>query len=171
MTDSTSAPPSRPLSLHRETVRPEWLDYNGHMNVAYYVLVCDHATDATMDWLDLGRAYRERTGGTIFAVEAHTTYDRELNEGDPLSVDTLALEAGAKKLRLFHTLRHAEAGFIAATNEVLLLHVDLTTRKVLPWPEDGLARLTALVEAHASLPRPPQVGRYVGAPRPHNGLP
>ncbi len=156
---------SAPLCLHRETVRPEWLDYNGHMNVAYYVLICDHAGDAAMDWLDLGRAYRERTGGSIFAVEAHVTYDRELSEGDPVLVETLALEAGVKKLRLFHTLRHAEDGFVAATNEVLLLHVDLVSRRVVPWPDDGLARINALVSAHGRLPRPPQVGRHVGAPR------
>jgi acyl-CoA thioester hydrolase len=154
-----------PLRLHRETVRPEWLDYNGHMNVAYYMLVCDHATDAVMDWLDLGQAYRRRAGGTIFAVEAHVTYDRELSEGDPLVVETLALEAGEKKLRLFHRLLHADAGFQAASNEVLLLHVDLSTRRVGPWPADGRERLQAMVAAHAGLPRPPEVGRHVGAPR------
>lgn len=155
-----------PLRLHRETVRSAWLDYNGHMNVAYYMLVCDHATDAAMDWLDLGREYRARAGGTIFAVEAHVTYDREVSGGDPLLVETLALEAGEKKLRLFHRLLHAGAGFQAASNEVLLLHVDLGSRRVVPWPADGLERLRALVAAHATLPRPPEAGRHVGAPRP-----
>ncbi|MBB4287383.1 thioesterase family protein [Roseospira goensis] len=162
---TTNPPSDAPLRLHGETVRPEWLDYNGHMNVAYYSLVCDHAGDAVMDWLDLGAAYRARTGGTIFAVEAHVTYDRELSLGDPLVVETLALEAGPRKLRLFHRLLHAEQGYQAATNEVLLLHVDLNTRRVAPWPDEGRARIDALVEAHARLPRPPEVGRHVGAPR------
>ncbi|MQX36663.1 thioesterase family protein [Roseospira navarrensis] len=155
----------QPLSLHAEAVRPEWLDYNGHMNLAYYSLVCDHATDAVMDWLDLGRAYRERTGGSIFAVEAHLSYDRELIAGDAMRVESLLLEGGARKLRLFHRLLHDPSGEQAATNEVLLLHVDLSSRRVVPWPDDGLARIKALEAAHAALPRPPEVGRRVGAPR------
>jgi acyl-CoA thioester hydrolase len=154
-----------PLRLHTETVRPAWLDYNGHMNVAYYVLVCDHASDAVMDWLDLGRRYRERTGGSIFAVEAHLTYDSELRGGDPLVVESLALEGGPKKLRLFHRLLHAQTGVQAATKDVLLLHVDLASRRVVPWPAAGLARVEALVAAHGRLPRPPEVDRTVGAPR------
>lgn len=154
-----------PLRLHREIVRREWLDYNGHMNLAFYSLVCDHATDAVMDWLDLGQDYRARTGGSIFAVEAHLTYDRELVEGDPMRVESLALEAGARKLRLFHRLVHGETGVQAATNEVLLLHVDLASRRAVPWPADGLARIESLVAAHAGRPGPPEVGRHVGAPR------
>lgn len=164
MTDAPAAIPA-PLCLHRDTVKPAWLDYNGHMNLAWYSLVCDHAGDAAMNWLDLGAAYRARTGGTIFAVEAHLTYDRELVEGDALAVETLALEAGPKTLRMFHRLLHVASGAQAATNEVLLLHVDLNSRRVTPWPDDGLARIDALVAAHARLPRPPEVGRHVGAPR------
>jgi acyl-CoA thioester hydrolase len=118
-----------------------------------------------MDWLDLGRDYRERTGGSIFVVEAHLTYDRELVEGDAMQVESLALEAGPKKIRLFHRLLHADSGRQAATNEVLVLHVDLNTRRVAPWPDDGMARIRALVAAHDGVPRPPEAGRHVGAPR------
>jgi len=164
-TSESAGPAPAPLCLHRDTVRSEWLDYNGHMNVAYYVLVCDHASDALMEWLDLGQRYRHQTGGSIFAAEAHMTYDRELGDGDPMVVETLALETSPKTLRLFHTLRHADTGNVAATNEVLLLHVNLKTRRVTPWPAAGFARIQALVDAHAVVPRPPQAGRWVGAPR------
>ncbi len=77
-----------PLELHHETVRPEWIDYNGHMNVAYYVLAFDLATDSFFDFLGLDEAYRETSGNSTFAVEAHITYQRELAEGDPLRFAT-----------------------------------------------------------------------------------
>ena len=73
-----------PLELHREAVLPEWTDYNGHMNVAFYLLAFDHATDAFFDHLDLGHAYRKRTDCSLFTLEAHVSYAKELNEGDPL---------------------------------------------------------------------------------------
>ena len=71
-----------PLRIHRETVRPEWIDYNGHMNVAYYVLAFDHAVDRFLELLNLGPAYRERTGCTTYALEAHVHYLQEVKEGE-----------------------------------------------------------------------------------------
>jgi len=71
-----------PLRLWREAIRPEWIDYNGHMNVAYYTLVFDHGVDAFFDHVGLGRAYREAGTGTTFAVEQHITYNREVVAGD-----------------------------------------------------------------------------------------
>ena len=62
-------------------MRPEWVDYNGHMNVAYYVLIFDHATDATLDRLDVGEAYRRRAGCSVFVGEMHVIYRQELLEG------------------------------------------------------------------------------------------
>jgi len=135
------------------------------MNLAYFSLICDHATDAVMEWLDLGRTYREQTGGSIFVVEAHLTYDREVSAGDEMRVETLAMECGAKKMRLFHRLLHAGSGEQAATNEALILHVDLNTRRVAPWPADGMERIRGLVAAHQDVARPPEVGRHVGARR------
>jgi len=135
------------------------------MNLAYFSLVCDHATDAVMDWLDLGCTYREQTGGSIFVVEAHLTYDRELSVGDEVCVETLAMECGAKKMRLFHRLLHAGSREQAATNEVLILHVNLNTRRVVPWPADAMERIRRLVAEHQNVARPPEVGRHVGAQR------
>ena len=71
-------PVPAPLDLHREPVRPEWIDYNGHMNVAYYLLAFDHACDAFLDYMGMDDASRARTGGTTFTVEAHVTYQREV---------------------------------------------------------------------------------------------
>lgn len=151
-----------PLQLHRETVRPEWIDYNGHMNVAYYLLAFDQATDAVLDHLGVGKAYVEQDGRSLFVVEAHLTYAREVTEGDDLTFDTLVLGTDAKRLHLFHTMRHAGEGFLAATAEFMLIHVDLADRRACPFPGTVAARMEGLARSHAALPRPPQAGRAVG---------
>ena len=155
---------SAPLRLHREEVRPEWIDYNGHKNVAYYVLAFDHATDAFFDFVGLDEAYREATGMSTFAVEAHVTYQREVTEGDGLNFDTRLLGFDDKRIHFFHQMHHAEAGFLAATAEWLGLHVDLAHRRVAPMPERIKRRLAEGLAAHEGLPVPPEVGRPIRRP-------
>ena len=154
-----------PFQLHAETVRPEWIDYNGHMNVAYYLLAFDHATDAVLDHFGIGKDYAESVGRSMFVVEAHLTYAREVTQGDGLRFTSTILGADAKRLHLFHEMRHAGQGFLAATAEFLLLHVDLADRRAAPFAGETRARLAAAAEAHAERPRPPQAGRAVGQPR------
>src|SRR5690606_30721500 len=98
------------LALHTEAVRPEWIDYNGHMNVGYYVLAFDHATDALLDHVGLGADYRQKTGGSAFVVEAHVTYQQEVTEGTPLAFKTLVLGTDPKRIHLFHTMLKADDG-------------------------------------------------------------
>jgi acyl-CoA thioester hydrolase len=150
-----------PLSLHRETVRPEWIDYNGHMNVAYYVLAFDHATDLFLDYVGLDEAYRRRTGGSTFAAEAHVTYQREVAEGDPLEVTTRLLGYDDKRIHYIHHMYHAEERFLAATSEWLTLHVDLRRRKVSAMPETIRCRLSEIFAVHGSLPVPAEAGRVI----------
>src|SRR5512147_3221105 len=103
-----------PLDLHREPVRPEWIDYNGHMNVAYYVLAFDHATDTFFDFLGLDEAYRTRTGASLFALESHIVYKAELKEGEPLRVTTQLLDCDDKRLHFFHAMYHGGTGAFSA---------------------------------------------------------
>lgn len=154
-----------PFAFHAETVRPEWIDYNGHMNVAYYLLAFDHATDAVLDHFGIGKDYAESQGRSMFVVEAHLTYAREVTQGDGLRFASTILAADGKRLHLFHEMRHEAEGFLAATAEFLLLHVDLADRRATPFAGETRARLAAAAEAHAALPRPPQAGRAVGQPR------
>ena len=150
------------LALHREVVLPEWIDYNGHMNMAYYLLAFDHATDRLFDLLDLGVAYRRRANHGLFTLEAHATYERELAAGDALSFTTRLLDCDAKRLHYFHSMYHAAEGYLAATNELMSIHVDLSTRRAAPLPAEALARIEGLMAAHRRLPRPPQAGRRIG---------
>ena len=154
------------LELHREVVRPEYIDWNGHMNVAYYVLVFDHATDALFDYIGLDEAYRKANGYTTFTLEAQVTYQREVLEGDPLRITTQVLDFDHKRAHYFHRMHHAEEGWLAATNELLSLHIDTGKRRSTPFPEEIVARWAEAHAAHAALPRPPEAGRPMGIRRP-----
>ncbi|MBM3565312.1 MAG: thioesterase-like protein [Alphaproteobacteria bacterium] len=163
MTIRSFAPldPSIPFAVHIETVRPEWIDYNGHMNVAYYVLAFDHATDALFDRLGIGAEYARNRDGSLFVVEAHVTYDREVSVGEALRFETQILGCDDKRLHLFHRMIRAADGSLAATTELLALHMNMKTRRAGPFPEDVRGRIAAAAAAHADLPRPPQAGRII----------
>ena len=154
-----------PFDRHSERVRPEWIDYNGHMNVAYYVVAFDNAVDVLFDALGYGRDWREAAQRSFFAVEAHIRYLGELKLGTLLAVESRLLGADAKRIHHFHTMRNAETGAIAATFEVLSLAVDMTTRKAGSLPAADLQRALDAVEAHACLPRPDGVGRAIAMKR------
>ncbi len=151
-----------PLALYEGEVRSEWIDYNGHMNVAYYVLAFDWATDAFFAHIGVDEDYVRGRAMSLFALEAHITYQRELQAGDPLRVTTQLLDFDAKRLHYLHRMYHGAEGWLAATGEWLSIHVDMRTRRSAPMPDDIAARLAALSEAHAALPRPPEIGRVIG---------
>ena len=154
-----------PLELHCEVVRPEWIDYNGHMNVAYYLLAFDHACDAFLDFIGLDEAYRTRTGGTTFAAECHVTYQREVAEGDPLVFQSQLLAHDEKRIHHFHWMYQRDQGFLAATTEWMSLHVDSAARRVVPMTGEIMDRLDEIAATHRSLPRPPEAGRVIGLRR------
>lgn len=164
--DLSGAGPHAAPVPHRETVRPDWIDYNGHMNLAYYMLVFDHATDALQDVVGLDAAYRAATGGSIFVVEAHVTYDDEVVLGEELRVRTRVLDVDGKRLHLFHEMfagpdTAGEPGRPVATNELMILHVDLASRRTAPFPAAVLAQLERLKAEQADLPPPAQAGRRI----------
>ena len=151
-----------PLELYESHVRPEWIDYNGHMNVAYYVLAFDHASDAFFDFIGVGESYVEQHGHSLFALETHVNYRRELRAGDPIRITTQLLGFDEKRVHYIQNMYHAAEGHLAATSEWLGLHVDLAARRSAPLPADAVARLAAVHKAHAALPVPPEVGRVMG---------
>lgn len=151
-----------PLCLYSGVAPPEWMDYNGHMNVAYYVLAFDHATDAFTAALGMGQDYRERQHCSAFVVETHVNYQRELVASDPLRITTQLLGFDGKRIHCFHRLYHAGKGFLAATTELMLIHVDLAERHSVLMPLLTLDRLGAVMAQHIQLPRPPQSGRVMG---------
>ena len=153
------------LVTFRGKVDPQWIDYNGHMNVGYYVVAFDKGTDGLLDRLGLGEAYRRVTNHSLYVLEAHVTYERELKLAEPFTIETQLIDADEKRLHFFHRMHHAEEGFLAATNELLALHVDLAGPHAAPLPPDARARLEPLLAAHRRLPAPPQLGRRIGIKR------
>jgi acyl-CoA thioester hydrolase len=159
-----SMPPGIPVPFdaYRDRVRPEWIDHNGHMNMGFYLVVFDLATDEFFRSIGLDEAYRRAAGMTTFCLEAHITYHHEVREGDPLRFTTLLLGHDAKRLHYFHQMYHADEGYLAATNELMSLHVSEETRRGAPMAPEVLERLRLVQVAHDKLPRPPQVGRRLG---------
>jgi len=156
---------SAPLDRRRDTVRPEWIDPNGHMNVGYYLVAFDLATDEFCHLLGVDWDYTRHKLGMSFVLEAHVTYDHEVRASDPLRFTTQLLDHDSKRMHLFHSMYHAEDGWLAATNELMMMHIDYETRRASPWREENMRRLEAMATAHKALPKPEKAGRIIAIPR------
>ena len=136
------------------------------MNMGYYVVAFDLATDEFFRWVGLGAEHRRERGVTTFCLEAHVTYNREVRAGDPLRFTTRLVAHDAKRIHYIHEMYHAQEGYLAATNELMSLHVSESTRRSAPMAPEVLDRLARIQAAHDALPRPPQVGRTIGLAQP-----
>lgn len=143
------------------TVQKEWTDYNGHMNVGYYVVAFDRATDAFLDALDLGEKHMTEKGGSTFTAEVSVSYVQEVFEGDPLLFTTQLLSFDSKRIHYVHQMFHAKEGYLAAVNECLSLYVDMSTRRVSTIPPTNAEILKKMQAHHADIPHPNQVGRVM----------
>jgi acyl-CoA thioester hydrolase len=154
-----------PFDRYRTAIRPEWIDYNGHMNVAYYVLVFDYATDALWDYLGIGQDYLRRTNNSTFTLESHVTYQGEVRLGDEVRVTSRLLGVDAKRLHFMHHMFHVDKDYLAATLESVTLHVSLETRRAAPFPPDRQEFLGRVAAAHRALGVPEEAGRHVSLNR------
>lgn len=151
-----------PFQQYRATVRPEWIDENGHMNMGYYLVVFDHATDLFLAHCGLDQAHRQAANITTFAAEAHINYLQEVGAGDPLVFGTWLLGFDSKRIHYVHEMRHGTEGYRVATNELLSLHVDRASRRVAPMAEVLLRRLDRVRDDHGGMRAPVETGRRVG---------
>jgi acyl-CoA thioester hydrolase len=145
-------------------VEPGWIDYNGHLNMAYYNVLFDRAVDEAYELIGIGAGYLKTAKKSCFTAEVHVRYLRELHEGDPVRVTFQLIDHDAKRLHYFEQLFHAESGWVSATSENMALHVDMDTRKTVPFPAHALRRLGMMKAAHARLPRPEAAGRRIAMP-------
>ena len=144
-------------------VEPTWIDYNGHLNMAYYNVLFDRAVDEVFELLGCGADYVKR-GFSTFTAEVHVRYLRELTEDDPVRVTFQLLDYDAKRMHYFEQLFHAEEGWVSATSENMSLHVDMGKKKVAPFPTEVTRRLIQMKASHGQLPRPEAAGRSVAMP-------
>lgn len=145
-------------------VEPGWLDYNGHMNMAYYAVLFDRGADAAYPLLGIGPEYRATRGFTTYTAEFHICYLRELHLGDRVRCSFRLLDYDTKRFHTYQELWHDD-GWCAATAEGLALHIDTAGPRVTPFPADVAAKLAAMQAAQAALPAPDRVGRRIGIPR------
>lgn len=147
------------IEVQRGHVLPEWIDINGHMNVAYYVLAFDLAVDKLWEEFGITENHIRDARSSTFAVESHITYSRELKEDDPYLVTAQVLAFSAKGIHQFQRIYHADDHYLAATGEWINLHVDLETRRVSPWPVEFLEAIRAFALAQGDVALPKEAGR------------
>lgn len=151
-----------PIPSQTFTVLPEWVDYNGHMNMGFYLVAFDYvATDPMYAWLGLGPEYRDEQSMSVFTISSSTNYLAEMFEGDHGTIDTLMLDSDGRRLHYVHSMRNTE-GTLVATNELMAINVDLETRRSAKIPDDIVKRIDGVVAVHQALKRPRQVGRALG---------
>lgn len=164
------APVPAPLALHATPVKPEWVDYNGHMSESCYLLVFGDNSDAVFRYLGIDEEYRANggsyraNGGSLYTVETHLHNKREVAEGEPLRLTLRVLDHDEKRVHVFHEMWHAADGTLLATAEQMLLHVDMAEGRACALPDELLHRLGAIQAAHDALDVPETVGRPMGIP-------
>jgi acyl-CoA thioester hydrolase len=146
------------------TVEPAWIDYNGHLNMAYYNVLFDRCVDEAFALLGCGPEYLKEHRHTTFTAEVHVRYLRELHAGDPVRVTLQLLDYDAKRMHYFEQLFHATEGWVSATSENMSLHVDMAAKKTAPFPDEIARCLARMKAAHARLPRPEAAGRAIAMP-------
>ncbi|HBK13833.1 MAG TPA: thioesterase, partial [Gammaproteobacteria bacterium] len=131
-----------PLICPRERVIEDWIDYNGHLNMAYYNVIFDHGVDHFYDLLNVGAAYASSGVGSCFTLEVHLHYVQELKLGDEVEVRLQLLDFDHKRLHYYQEMYHCTDGYLAATSEQIALHVDMTSRRSAPFPADVTNKLS-----------------------------
>ena len=149
-----------------QAVEPAWLDYNGHLNMAYYNVLFDRASDHAFEAMGMGPAYATTRRMTVYVAEAKVRYVRELHAGDQVRVSFRILDHDAKRIHGWQEMHH-EDGWLAATLEGLWLHIamagpDNPGPRVSPFPDDVAGKLAAMAATHGLLPLPDGAGRPVG---------
>ena len=152
------------LTTYFTQVLPDWVDYNGHLRDAFYLLIFSYATDALMDKLGLDSENREASGHSLFTLELHLNYLHEVKLGAEVQVRTQLIAFDAKRLHLYHSLHLAGDEKELAGNEQMLLHVDLAGPHSAPFTEATLATLATISAEQADLARPALLGRVIGLP-------
>ena len=147
---------SRVMELEKD-----WIDYNGHLNMAYYNVLFDRCSDDAFEAMGLGPNYARDRRLTIYTAEAHICYVQELHLGDRVTISFQLLDHDEKRLRAYQEIRHID-GWLAATSETLSLHVDMAGPKVAAFPADIMQKVEAMRGAHAELPLPDRAGRSIG---------
>lgn len=154
-----------PLQFPRQTVIPEWVDFNGHMNVAYYMVAFDRCVDGMYNRLGIGPEQMRETNCSVFTLEAHINYLREVVESDPLDVRGRLMDYDHKRVHAYFEMFHGSDDRIVAAMEQIGIHVDMGERRPADFSEHALEALESMARAHRSLPEARYAGRVIAIRR------
>jgi acyl-CoA thioester hydrolase len=150
----------------RTEVKPEWIDYNGHMNMGYYAVAFDElGTDKYFNYLGIGVAHKQALNHSTFTLGTNIDYLKEVVDGDPLRITTQLVDYDHKRLHYYHCMYHADEGYLAATNECLTMYVDMATRRSTSFSAEQLARFAQELELGNPHGKPQGFGRQLGIRR------
>ncbi|MGE1529728.1 thioesterase family protein [Pseudomonas putida] len=152
------------LITYRTTVQEDWVDYNGHLRDAFYLLIFSFATDALMERIGLDADSRGQSGNSLFTLEAHINYLHEVKLGTEVWVQTQIIGFDRKRLHVYHSLHRAGFDEVLAASEQMLLHVDLAGPKPAPFGHTTVCRLNHLVEQQEGAQAPQYMGRTIKLP-------
>jgi acyl-CoA thioester hydrolase len=152
------------LITYQTPVQADWVDYNGHLRDAFYLLIFSYATDAFMDRIGLDSDNRSASGNSLFTLECHLNYLHEVKRDTPVWVQTQVIGFDRKRLHLYHSLHREGFDEALAASEQMLLHVDLAGPRSAPFAPEVEERLRGIVEEQVDLPTAAFVGRVIGLP-------
>ena len=143
-------------------IKPEWIDHNDHLNVAYFVLAFDFATDAVYEEWGVGSTYHEQTGYSVFTLGMNVDYLKELFLHDEVEIRTQLLDWDYKRIHYFHTMLLADTEEIVATNECLAMNVKMESKRSATFPIKVQQQLAEIYGQHLKIKKPQRCGRYLG---------
>jgi len=154
-----------PLAFREQTVIPEWVDFNGHMNVAFYMVAFDRCVDDMYNRLLVGPDFIDDSGCSVFTLEAHISYLREVVESDPLHITGRLMDYDGKRIHAYFEMFHGADGHMTAAMEQLGIHVDMEKRKPAEFSKRTQNLLERMLAAHRRLPAADHAGRVIGIRR------
>lgn len=163
--DGHDGPYNAPVILPMHFVQPEWIDYNGHMNVAYYTMAFDKAIDTFLHQeLGMGERHAARVKQGPYSLQNHFSYFAELLEGAGYSIHIRLIDHDSKRMHLWMEMVN-EAGNLSATCESMLMNVDHVSRRSTRYADWIMVRLGAMQQSHCTLARPKGLGAVIGIRR------
>ena len=138
------------MILKTEKVIKEYTDYNNHLNVAYYVRIFDIAADVMLDNFKMGGGSAKDDKKTTFVAEMHTIYNQEVRLGEEVETHITYINHDKKRIHYRLSMFHKEKKYLAATNEVLSLYVDLNKRKVVEFDPDRIKVMHDFIQNNSS---------------------
>ena len=135
------------ILLTKQKIIKDWTDYNGHMNVAYYVLIFDqYGSEVLLNSFSMGEHSAKTTKKSTMVVESHITYNQEVKENDEVEVNLVYCDYDKKRIQYKLEMIHAKKKYLAATLEALSLYVDLSKRRVTDFEEEKIKLISEFVK-------------------------